>query len=231
MSDRKLVLDNRLAAAASFVREKSVVSDVGTDHAFLPVSLILAGKSSFAVASDINKGPLERAVSSAEKYGVSDKMEFVLVGGIPDEECRKHNVTDIVVCGMGGELIEKIVSSSPYAQKSGVRLVLQPMSFAPELRKCLCYAGFDIVNEKLCKAAGRVYTVICAEYDGIKREYSDAELILGRKNIENREELFPEYAKKAIKKLETQIKGKQSGGIDCEYERGLLEKITAVIEE
>ena len=105
------------------------------------------------------------------------------------------------------------------------------MSFAPELRKCLCYAGFDIVNEKLCKASGRVYTVICAEYDGIKREYSDAELILGRKNIENREELFPEYAKKAIKKLETQIKGKQSGGIDCEYERGLLEKITAVIEE
>ena len=105
------------------------------------------------------------------------------------------------------------------------------MSFAPELRKYLCFAGFDIVNEKLCKAAGRVYTVICAEYDGIKREYSDAELILGRKNIENREELFPEYAKKAIKKLETQIKGKQSGGIDCEYERGLLEKITAVIEE
>ena len=65
MSDKKLVLDNRLAAAASFVREKSVVSDVGTDHAFLPVSLIIAGKSSFAVASDINKGPLERAVSSA----------------------------------------------------------------------------------------------------------------------------------------------------------------------
>ena len=152
MSDKKFVLATRLAAAASFVREKSVVSDVGTDHAFLPVSLILAGKSSFAVASDINKGPLERAVSSAEKYGVSDKMEFVLVGGIPDEECRKHNVTDIVVCGMGGELIEKIVSSSPYAQKSGVRLVLQPMSFAPELRKYLCFAGFDIVNEKLCKA-------------------------------------------------------------------------------
>ena len=86
MSDKKLVLDNRLAAAASFVREKSV----GTDHAFLPVSLIIAGKSSFAVASDINKGPLERAVSSAEKYGVSDKMEFVLVGGIPDEECIGH---------------------------------------------------------------------------------------------------------------------------------------------
>ena len=107
MSDKKLVLDNRLAAAASFVREKSVVSDVGTDHAFLPVSLIIAGKSSFAVASDINKGPLERAVSSAEKYGVSDKMEFVLVGGIPDEECRKHNVTDIVVCGMGG-LLKKL---------------------------------------------------------------------------------------------------------------------------
>ena len=90
MSDKKLVLDNRLAAAASFVREKSVVSDVGTDHAFLPVSLILAGKSSFAVGSDINKGPLKRAVSSAEKYGVSDKMEFVLVGGIPDEECIGH---------------------------------------------------------------------------------------------------------------------------------------------
>lgn len=231
MIEKKLTLDHRLAAAASFVRDGSVVADIGTDHAFLPVWLLLSGKSRFAVASDINKGPLDSAKVNAKKYNAADKMSFVLIGGICDEECKKREVTDVVICGMGGELIGRIIDESTYPKENGVRLVLQPMSFAPELREYLLSHGFDIIDEKLCKAAGRVYTVICAEYDGIVREYSDVELVLGRKNIEKRDELFAEYAKKAANKLETQIKGKTSGGLDCTDETELYRKITELAEE
>lgn len=230
MNEKKLTIDGRLTAAASFVREGAVVADIGTDHAFLPISLMLDGKINSAVASDINSGPLERAKTNADKYGVSEKMKFVLVGGIPDDECRCCGVTDIVICGMGGELIESIISSSAYAGNDGVRLILQPMSFAAELRRYLCSEGFHIIDEKLCKAAGRVYTVICAEYDGISRSYSDVELTLGKKNIENKDSLFDEYVEKTKEKLKTQIKGKTSGGIDCTEEKKLLDGIISLNE-
>lgn len=231
MNDTKLKLDKRLSAAASFVREGAVVADIGTDHAYLPVYLLLCGKCKSAVASDINKGPLDSAVANAEKYGVAEKTEFVLVGGISDEVCERNSVTDVVICGMGGELIAKIISDSEYAKKVGVRLVLQPMSFAPELREYLLSHGFCILDEMLCRAAGRVYTVICAEYDGEKREYSELELSLGKKNIEKRDELFRDYCKKTADKLRTQIKGKTSGGVDCTAEKRLLAEIEGLMEE
>ncbi len=231
MIEKKLTIDGRLMAAASFVRDGAVVADVGTDHAFLPISLIIDGRIGHAVASDINSGPLSRAKINSEKYGVSDKVEFVLVGGIPDDECRRMNVTDIVICGMGGELIESIISSSAYVKNKEIRLILQPMSFAAELRSYLCSEGFAIIDEKLCKAAGRIYTVICAQFDGIRRSYNDVELVLGKRNIENKDSLFAEYVNKTKDKLNTQIKGKTSGGIECDAEKRLLEKICGITEE
>lgn len=231
MNEQKLSLDGRLAKAAELVRENSVVADVGTDHAFLPISLILSGKTRFAVASDVNRGPLERARADAEKYGVTDRMHFALSDGLEGFDAEKYGVTDVVICGMGGELIEKIVRASDYTRKSGVRLVLQPMTFAPELRLFLVSNGYNILDEGLCTAAGRIYTVISAEYDGKEREYSSVELLLGKKNIENRDKLLAEYAEKLKNKLEIQINGKKRGGIDCEEEKTALEEICRITED
>ena len=84
MEDIKNVikLDPRLSCAAEMVRRDSVVADIGTDHAYIPVYLLTNGISRFAIASDINKGPLGRARLSADKYGVSDKMRFTLADGL-----------------------------------------------------------------------------------------------------------------------------------------------------
>lgn len=224
-------LDGRLSCAASMVRHDSVVADIGTDHAYIPIYLITRGISRFAIASDVNKGPLERAKKNAAEYSVADRMRFTLADGLEGIEPEREGVSDIVICGMGGELIARIISASEYTKKDGVRLVLQPMSCAAELRLFLADNGYNILTEKLCQAAGKTYTCILAEYDGVRRSFDEAELILGRHNIEANEPLFPEFARSFAKKTEVRINGLRAGCHDASDDERILGKLNEIIKK
>ena len=230
MGNEKLcILDGRLSCAASFVRQGSVVCDVGTDHAYLPVNLIQRGIAVRAVACDINEGPLDRARKSAAKFGVTDKIRFVLADGLDGVQPETDGVNDIVICGMGGELIARIVDASAYTGKSDVNLILQPMTCAPELRQYLWDNGFCILEERLCEAAGKIYTCMHVSYDGETRTYTPAELILGKHHIENRGELFGKYADTAVRRLKTQIDGMKKGSLDTAKEEADLAAVETAI--
>ncbi len=223
-------LDPRLAAAASFARAGAVIADIGTDHAYLPISLLLAGRAPFAVASDVNEGPLLRAKANAEKYGVAGKMRFVRADGLCGLEPERDHVGDICICGMGGELIARIVGASDYTRRPDVRLILQPMSSPEELRRFLCAAGFVILEERLCRAAGKIYTAMNCAWDGVVREFTPAELLLGRANIEKKEPLFRDFAGEWLARLATQIAGRRAGGLDTAAEEGLRDEIIRILE-
>ncbi len=225
-------LDSRLASAVGFVREGGVVCDVGTDHAYLPIYALLTGKCRRAVASDINKGPLRRAVENGERWGVSDRLTCILSDGLDGVEPERHGITDIVICGMGGELIARIVDDSAYTRKAGVRLILQPMTMADELRKYLTSHGFVILDEAMSRAAGKVYACICAEFRGEDgaAPYTETELLLGRHNIARGGELFRELAEKEVYKLEKRIAGLRFGGHDASAEERMLGEIKELTE-
>jgi len=231
MNDKENIvrLDPRLASAASFVRKNASVADIGTDHAYLPIYLLQSGIAKSAVAADINRGPLERAKADAARYSMGSELSFCLSDGLRGIDLEGEKITDIIICGMGGELIARIVGESEYTKKPGVRLILQPMTAADDLRAFLDEAGYAVIDEKLSAAAGKIYCCIAAEYDGICRTSTPAELLLGKKNIENREPLFREYAAGILKKLNTRINGLKTGGHDCSAEeecRAEIEKIT-----
>ena len=69
-------VDRRLSAALAFARQGKIPLDVGTDHAFLPILLLLRGLCPRAVASDVNAGPLARA------------EQMVLAGEIEDAKTQ-----------------------------------------------------------------------------------------------------------------------------------------------
>ena len=69
-------LSNRLLACCGFVNPGDRVADVGCDHGYLGIHLLLTGKANSVIASDINPEPLASARRNAEKYGVSGKMSF-----------------------------------------------------------------------------------------------------------------------------------------------------------
>ena len=158
---REFTLDARLAACAAFVRPGSRLADVGTDHGYLPIRLLLDGVVPFAIASDVRPGPLSSAKENAERYGVSEQMDCRLCDGLSD--VLPGEADDVTIAGMGGELILRILKEAPWACEDNMRLILQPMTMAPELRRGLLELGMDITREIAVSAAGRVYSVICAE--------------------------------------------------------------------
>ena len=220
---RDIILSKRLSTAASFVRSGAVCADIGTDHAYVPIHLVLSGIATKAIASDVNVGPTLIAKENVSKYGLDDKIIVRTANGLYGIE--EYFPTDILICGMGGELISEILQGSEYIKNNHIRLILQPMTAVKELREYLSH-GYKITEEALVYDADKLYQVICAEYDGIERSYTDIELELGKINMEKREELFPLLVKNTLKKRRKRLEGLKIGGYptkDIEKEISELE--------
>ncbi len=219
------LLDARLSLAASFVRPGAVLADVGTDHGYLPIWLLLSGVCPRAVLTDIHKGPLDSARENGKKYGVADRMSFVLTDGLSGLDLTAEGVTDIAVCGMGGEMIAGILQKAPYTRNGNVRCILQPMSSIHDLRAYLAEAGYRIEDERLAEAEGRIYTCLLVTYDGIKRTPSPLELLLGASHIQKGvrgSALFAPYLRREYGKVQRQAEGRKKGALSTEAEEKLL---------
>lgn len=220
-------ISKRLCTVASYVRDGAVVADVGTDHAYLPIYLALENKITRAIASDINEGPISKARENIHKYGLDGVIETCVANGLDGIE--KYEPTDIVICGMGGELIAQIIDRSLYIKKQGIRLVLQPMTSIRELREYL-QNGFSTFAENIVKEDDKLYQIISVEYDGIVREYSNAELELGIKNIENGGEMFDMLLLSLIAKKEKKLNGLKIGGYDTKETEKEINELKRLIK-
>ncbi|MBP3436529.1 MAG: SAM-dependent methyltransferase [Clostridia bacterium] len=171
------VPDERLRSAADFVRQGAVLADIGTDHAILPVFLCECGKVERAYATDVAKGPLEFARRHVEEKGLASQITLVRTDGL--EGLEDKGITDITVCGMGGELIASILQRAQFIKDKGVRLVLQPMTRHAALRSFLAENGFAIQEERAIEAQGKCYFCLCCHYTGEKKTLSRLEAELG----------------------------------------------------
>lgn len=222
------VLDDRLLLIASMVRDGGVPLDVGTDHAYVPIYLIKNGICKRAVASDINNKPLTNACENAQRYGVFDKISFCLCDGISDAHPENFGVTDIIIAGMGGELIAQIIDKSDYTRIPGVRLILQPMSSLQELRGYLAEMGYATIHEKLCKVSGKYYTCIAAEYDGVRRAVPPVRLEIGNVADNEADPLVNGFLDATADKLKKKLSGRKEGGLPTAREEELLREIREI---
>ncbi len=225
------VLDGRLGAVASFVKQGAALLDVGTDHAYLPVYLCCSGVCPYAGASDVNEGPLKTADATITAYGAQDCVKTYLSDGL-DAIADVSRYDTISICGMGGELIADILSRSTYVKEAKPQLILQPMTMADKLSEYLCSEGFSIEDEKLALAAGRYYRVLSVRYDGVKRTASRLENLVGDANIARgaRESLFEPFIRKLYAKYRTAYEGKKRGSGDVTDDETLLREIEELAE-
>lgn len=166
-----ITLDSRLSLCASFVRQDSKLADIGTDHAYLPVWLCQNGVCKSAVAADINPEPLSRGQLTIAQAGLEDKVKTRLSDGL--KSISADEADDIVIAGMGGELIAKIILDCEYSRDKSKRFILQPMTKSELLIERLCQNGFEILSQDCCVASNKCYTVLLVQYSGEKRACSE----------------------------------------------------------
>lgn len=226
MDRKQLALQPRLHMLARLVPEGCRLTDVGTDHGYLPVALLQQGRISTAIASDIGAEPLEHARRTAVQYGV-DGMDFRLCAGLSGVAPEETDV--IVIAGMGGETIISILQDAPWTADGQHRLLLQPMTKAAALRHWLADNGYTFTDEHLVEDKGRIYPILCVE-GGAFRPLTEAEALCGVLLADD--PLYAAYLTEHITKLRRSAEGlRRSSDPDGGRLAAQAESLAAELEE
>ena len=193
-------LSKRLSAIADMVTPGSIVCDVGTDHAFLPIELIKSGKIPSAIAMDINKGPLERAVRHIKTNNLEKQIECRISDGL--DELEKGEADCAVIAGMGGDLISAILFRCPDKVDE---LVLSPHTHYETVRKALYELCYTIIAENMIIEDDKFYLIIKAiktekcnnNTDSVKYNY------FGEYLIKQKNRVLLQYLKREEEKYRT----------------------------
>ncbi len=154
-------LDGRLSAVVGMIETGSVVADVGTDHGYVPITLVREGISETVFAIDSRPGPLARARENAVRYACADRIRFLLSDGL--KELPPGEADTVVITGMGGLLIKRILDECPEAVRSGIHtFVFGPQSEAEFFRRFLMQQHYTIEKEGIVQDGEKYYPVIRA---------------------------------------------------------------------
>ncbi|CAG9349723.1 tRNA (adenine(22)-N(1))-methyltransferase [Clostridium perfringens] len=156
-------LSKRLKRIAEHVDKCESVADIGTDHGYIPIYLVKEGICKKAIASDINKGPIEKAKVNVAFEGVSNKVKCLLGPGL--NPLKVGEVNGVILAGMGGNLTRDILLADMDKVKKYDFIILQPAQNPEVLREFLYKNDYEIIDEDLIKDEGRFYELFKVKYN------------------------------------------------------------------
>ena len=160
-------LSKRLQAIADFIEDGAAVADIGTDHGFIPVYLALKGTAGNIIASDISASSLAAARRSAADKDVTEAITFIVTPGLDGIDLTQ--IDTIVIAGVGGETILRIIENSLLTSDNGIKLILQPQSKIDILLRFLYDSGYEIRQTKTVHDKGKNYTVLLVTGDANRK--------------------------------------------------------------
>ena len=191
------MINKRLKQIADFTNNNSNVIDVGCDHAYLSIYLIKNNIAKSVIASDLNKGPLDIAITNIKKDNLEDKITVSLGYGI---ETIKKETDTVIISGMGGVTINEILTKDEKLLSNVNTLILSPNSEHYEVRKKLTDLGYLILDEVIIKEKNKYYLIIKAKKGN--KDYSEIELKYGPVLIKQKTLIFIEYCNYLIDKYQ-----------------------------
>ncbi len=198
LSRRLETIIERTEAWADGQKREICVADVGTDHGFVPICLVERGIASRALALDVREGPLMRAGGHVREHGLEKQITLRLGDGLKPLLPQEADV--VVMTGMGGELMLRILKEGGHVRDSVQCWIFSPQSELALFRHGLEDLGLAIRDEKMLEEDGKYYTVMTAEAG--QMHYADecgyryGELLIVKKSP-----VLAEYLEKEIRQL------------------------------
>ena len=216
----------RLRAIAGMVTEGNRLADVGCDHGYLSIYLVSEKKVPSAIAMDVRPGPLSRARENISRYGLENYIETRLSDGLAKLEPGEGDT--LVIAGMGGPLMERILRDGAKVREGFQELILQPQSDLPHFRHFLSEIGWEIVSEEMIKEDGKFYPMMKAArvQEGKNVTYTEEEEWFGPFLLKNRHPVLKEYLIR-----EASIREKILAGLSDALSASAKERLAEVKEE
>jgi tRNA (adenine22-N1)-methyltransferase len=151
-------LGPRLSLVASYVPKDSLLGDIGTDHAYLPIYLWENRVIKHAVAVDVHEGPYQSARSAIQSRGLESVIDVRYGDGL--KPVHPGEVNTLTLAGMGGNTMLEIIHARPEVVAQVNTLVLQPQGAEGKVRLRLLQAGWKLNREQLVEEEDRIYVVM-----------------------------------------------------------------------
>ena len=171
-------LSDRLEKLISLIPPGTILADIGTDHAFAAIELVRRGICPHVIATDVRKGPLKTARAHVEEAGLSGKIELRLGDGLMP--VAPGETQGILIAGMGGALMERILTEGRKIAQAAEYLVLSPQSEIPHFRVFLQENGYRTEQEVLLYEEGKAYFLFLVNA-GEEEVLSPVEAAYGRR--------------------------------------------------
>ena len=196
-----LELSKRMQMNAALVPNQCSLADIGCDHAYVSITLAKENRCKKIIALDINRGPLAIAERNICRFQVENVVSCRLSNGM--EKLVPGEVDTVLIAGMGGMLICRILRDKPDVLAQVHTLILQPQSDWEEVRKTLWQLGFCIEEECFCFDAGKYYLSIRAVRGEEESVYSEEECTYGRILPKKKDERYFEWLLHEKEKAQT----------------------------
>lgn len=167
-------LSKRLNTVASFLSEGSFFADIGTDHAYLPCYVCLHDKNARAIAGEVSEGPFQSAYKTVKDYRLENVISVRLGNGL--EVIKDDPIHELVIAGMGGNLIANILENGKKYLGTVQRIITQPNIGEYHVRKWLFKNGFTLTNEVIIKENNHIYEILVADKETIINPYQPDQL-------------------------------------------------------
>lgn len=191
---REIVLSDRMQMVADMVSRGNVLADIGCDHGFVSIYLLENKICPKVIAMDVNEGPLLRAGEHIKERGLTSYIDIRLSDGM--DKLLIKEADSILIAGMGGRLVIKILSDCIEKAKALKEIILQPQSELHLVRRFLTESGFHILEENMVKDNGKFYPAMRVVWREEKTpELSEEELWYGPCLLERKHPVLQEYLK------------------------------------
>ena len=226
-------LSKRLAKVGEFVPSQARLADIGSDHAYLPVRLMLAKKISYAVCGEVVKGPYESALHQVTLQGLADNITVRLADGLFAIE-PSDKIDTITICGMGGNLIKQILLEGKERITGEELLVLQPNVGEATLRKYLVANGYSIIAEEILEENKKIYEIIVAKKLVQPMSLNEAQYLFGPILMQEKSPVFIKkwqrelmQRQRVLQQLQNSAQNHDQKIVELQVEMKLIEEVLA----